>query len=89
MTIKMNKGQQVAFSNVEAWLQASNVSTFYLLRGYAGVGKTTMSMEIGRHLLQKGLKVSFVAPTNKAVRVIDAKLDEAGLHSVPLSLIHI
>lgn len=88
MMIKMNKGQQAAFSNVEAWLQASNVSTFYLLRGYAGVGKTTMAMEIARHLLQKGLKVSFVAPTNKAVRVIDAKLDEAGLHSVPRATVH-
>lgn len=88
MMIKMNKGQQQAFSNVEAWLQASNVSTFYLLRGYAGVGKTTMAMEIARHLLSKGLKVSFVAPTNKAVRVIDQKLDEAGLHSVPRATVH-
>lgn len=86
--IKMNKGQQVAFSNVEAWLHAGNVSTFYLLRGYAGVGKTTMAMEIARHLLKKGLKVAFVAPTNKAVRVIDAKLDEAGLHSVPRATVH-
>ena len=33
MTIKMNKGQQAAFSNVEEWLRASNVATFYLLRG--------------------------------------------------------
>lgn len=88
MTIKMNKGQQAAFSNVEAWLRASNVSTFYLLRGYAGVGKTTMAMEIARHLLKKGLKVAFVAPTNKAVRVIDSKLDEAGLHSVPRATVH-
>lgn len=88
MTIKMNKGQQAAFSNVEAWLRASNVSTFYLLRGYAGVGKTTMAMEIARHLRDKGLKVAFVAPTNKAVRVIDAKLDEAGLHSVPRATVH-
>ena len=88
MMIKINKGQQVAFSNVEAWLHAGNVSTFYLLRGYAGVGKTTMAMEIARHLLKKGLKVAFVAPTNKAVRVIDAKLDEAGLHSVPRATVH-
>lgn len=86
--IKMNKGQAAAFSNVETWLQASNVSTFYLLRGYAGVGKTTMAMEIARHLLSKGLKVSFVAPTNKAVRVIDAKLEEAGLHRVSRATVH-
>lgn len=88
MMIKMNEGQAAAFSNVETWLQASNVSTFYLLRGYAGVGKTTMAMEIARHLRDKGLKVAFVAPTNKAVRVIDAKLDEAGLHSVPRATVH-
>lgn len=84
----MNKGQKQVFQSVEAWLHMDNVSTFYLLRGYAGVGKTTMAMEIARHLLKKGLKVAFVAPTNKAVRVIDAKLDEAGLHSVPRATVH-
>lgn len=88
MMIKMNKGQKQVFQSVEAWLHMDNVSTFYLLRGYAGVGKTTMAMEIARHLLKKGLKVAFVAPTNKAVRVIDAKLDEAGLHSVPRATVH-
>lgn len=88
MTIKMNKEQKAAFQSVEAWLHAGNISTFYLLRGYAGVGKTTMAMEIAKAVLAQGVKVAFVAPTNKAVRVIDEKLDGVGLGLVPRTTVH-
>lgn len=87
MAIKMNKGQKMAFENVEAWLRASNASTFYLLRGYAGVGKTTLAMEIAKVVLAQGVDVAFVAPTNKAVRVIDEKLENTGL-CVPRATVH-
>lgn len=73
MTIKMNEGQAAAFEEVKKWLRTR--SKFFLLRGYAGVGKTTMAMEIAKWAdREAGLEVQFAAPTNKAVRVLQAKL---------------
>jgi exodeoxyribonuclease-5 len=75
----LTPGQQAAAETFSAWLQAPYDGTPFVLRGYAGTGKTYLS----RHLLERveatGLCWTVVAPTHKAVGVIRQQLSLAGL----------
>lgn len=53
----------------------------FLLCGYAGAGKTTVSVEIVRDLLRLGKRVVATAPTHAATRVLRRKFAAAGTHA--------
>ena len=61
----------------------------YLLKGYAGTGKTFLISMVIERLLLQGLKVCVTAPTGKAVRVLkkaaqykNSRLDYRTMHSL-------
>jgi len=83
------KDQSAALDMMRTWLdepdkQLSNA--FFLLKGYAGTGKSFCSTE-----LTKGLRPSeicFTAPTNKAVKVLRNYLDGEELGGVRTATIY-
>ncbi|MFM7434617.1 MAG: AAA family ATPase, partial [Vulcanococcus sp.] len=77
--LTLTAGQAAAAEGFGRWLQAPYDGTPFVLSGYAGTGKTTLS----RHLLQQveslGLCWTLVAPTHKAVGVLRQQLALGGL----------
>ena len=75
----LTAGQAAAAEGFAQWLKAPYDGTPFVLSGYAGTGKTTLS----RHLLQQvdtlGLCWTVVAPTHKAVGVLRQQLALGGL----------
>jgi len=54
---------------------------FFLLKGYAGTGKTFCIQELVNAGTFRPSEICFTAPTNKAVKVLRNYLDEAGLEA--------
>ena len=77
------KDQSAALDLMRTWLEEPDKqlsNAFFLLKGYAGTGKSFCSTE-----LTKGLRPSeicFTAPTNKAVKVLRNYLDGEDLSGV-------
>lgn len=86
--IVMNNDQKDAVAKVFAWLKAAMNEIFFILGGYAGVGKTTIAMEIARSLRKAGKTVVFCAPTNKARDVIEEKLKASGVEVNDVATVH-
>ena len=51
----------------------------YVIKGYAGTGKTTSLIELVRRCQASGYNICLTAPTNKAVDVIRRKMRSAGI----------
>ena len=71
--------QQVAVEAFAAWLAAPADGTPFVLSGYAGTGKTFLSMRFLAQVEATGLCWTVVAPTHKAVGVLRSYLAGAGL----------
>jgi SpoVK/Ycf46/Vps4 family AAA+-type ATPase len=65
----------------------ANKQAYYLLAGYAGTGKTTIAENIARYAMANGRPVIVLAPTNKAVKVLNDKLRASNV-STQASTIH-
>jgi exodeoxyribonuclease-5 len=76
---ELSGDQQAAAAAFEAWLAAPEDGTPFLLRGYAGTGKTFLSMRFLAHAEAQGLCWTVVAPTHKAVGVLRHHLEQVGL----------
>lgn len=63
----LNPEQSSAIASILLWLADSTSEPFYLLRGYAGTGKTFTIRQLVREF--RG-RLIFTAPTNKATRVL-------------------
>jgi len=67
---------------------------FFVLRGYAGTGKSYSITLLAKERLDDGTprfrpsQICFTAPTNKAVKVLRNYLDSAGLHGSPTKTIY-
>ncbi len=85
--IVLNKEQENVMAKVFAWLK-NTMELFFILGGYAGVGKTTMAMEIADKLVKAGQSVFFCAPTNKARDVIEQKLVAAQVNVDTVATVH-
>ena len=72
--------QQTAAERFELWLTEENAGVPFVLSGYAGSGKTFLSMRLLRQVEATGLCWTVVAPTHKAVGVLRHSLDLEGLH---------
>ena len=69
---QLTQGQQELLIKLQDFLQKSSDSTF-LLKGYAGTGKTHITAGITRYLIARKRKFLILAPTGKAASVISRK----------------
>jgi len=87
--------QREAFDDIIKWVTSPN-DQFYVLKGFAGTGKTTLLISLAEYVqhhrpLVYGVNradLTISAPTNKAVKVIRKKLEESGLANVETKTIH-
>ncbi|MEB3307533.1 MAG: ATP-dependent helicase [Cyanobacteriota bacterium] len=78
-TAALTTDQQTAAAAFLDWLEAPEEGRPFVLSGYAGTGKTFLSMRLLAAADQNGLCWTVVAPTHKAVGVLRHNLDRAGL----------
>lgn len=71
-TLILNEQQQLAFDQLIEFLEFPD-QAFFILKGYAGTGKTTLLQELASHLLQSETSFSLLAPTGRAAAVLSAK----------------
>lgn len=64
--------QLIFCTKIAAFLSAKQNKPCFILRGYAGTGKTTSVAALVRALPQFGLKVVLLAPTGRAAKVISS-----------------
>ena len=76
---ELTADQLAAAESFAAWLKAPADGTPFVLSGYAGSGKTFLSMRLLRQVEERGLCWTVVAPTHKAVGVLRQALDLEGL----------
>ncbi|MEB3266420.1 MAG: AAA family ATPase [Cyanobacteriota bacterium] len=73
--------QRAAASGFAAWLAEPPRGEPFVLSGYAGTGKTFLSMRLLALAEAAGLCWTVVAPTHKAVGVLRSHLQQAGLRA--------
>lgn len=73
-TFTLNADQSAALDSILNWLEAPIAESFFVLRGYAGTGKTSTVRELIKRF--KG-RIVFTAPTNKATKVLRSTLKQA------------
>ena len=66
----LTKHQNKVFEQIKAFMDSD--ASVFILRGYAGTGKTTMVKVIADYLAQSR-DVKLMAPTGRAARVLAAK----------------
>ena len=84
--IDYTAGQVKALNDVKALID-SGKEGYYLLAGYAGTGKTTIAENIVKYAAANGKRPYVIAPTNKAVKVLNDKIVATGA-SVQAATIH-
>lgn len=68
--------QQVElFNKLDHFLRQHNTYSCFILKGYAGTGKTTMISALVKALKYYGLKSALLAPTGRAAKVITSYAD--------------
>jgi len=77
---ELTADQQDAATTFQEWLKRPADGVPFVLSGYAGAGKTFLSMRLLRQVDEQGLCWTVVAPTHKAVGVLRQALDLEGLN---------
>lgn len=72
--ITLTTSQQQVFDQITNFLREDNDSNVFILKGYAGTGKTTMIKFIVNYLDEQQLSSSLMAPTGRAAKVLRNKL---------------
>ena len=70
--LTLTKQQQEAFDGLVSFLNEP-VQAFFILKGYAGTGKTTLLQEFAAYLNEQKISFSLLAPTGRAASVLSAK----------------
>mgnify|MGYP003325537358 FL=1 len=78
-TAELTADQQQAADAFSTWLATPADGTPFVLSGFAGSGKTFLSMRLLRQVEATGVCWTVVAPTHKAVGVLRQALDLEGL----------
>ena len=68
--MELTAQQNKVFEQIKAFLNSD--ASVFVLRGYAGTGKTTMVKEVARYISQSR-QLTMMAPTGRAARVLFAK----------------
>ena len=63
-------GQEAALARISNFIAKSTSGDTYLLKGYAGTGKTTMIGALVKALPKHGVKTVLLAPTGRAAKVM-------------------
>ncbi len=63
-------GQAIVMYHLSAFLLSQKENPTYILRGYAGTGKTTLVKTLVRTLPSLGMKYVLMAPTGRAAKVL-------------------
>lgn len=79
--MELTTQQHKVFEQIKAFLDSD--ASVFILRGYAGTGKTTMVKVIADYIKQSRQLV-MMAPTGRAARVLNKKLDMTQLQSTKL-----
>jgi len=64
------EGQGEAIRRIANFLEKSSTGDTYLLKGYAGTGKTTIISALVKALPASGIKTLLLAPTGRAAKVV-------------------
>ena len=78
--LSLTQDQRKAAEAFAGWLQQKDAGLPFVLSGFAGSGKTFLSMRLLREVEASGLCWTVVAPTHKAVGVLRQALALEGLH---------
>lgn len=70
--IILNSQQQEAFDQIKAFLEYPG-QAFFILKGYAGTGKTTLLQYLAQYLQESEKEFALLAPTGRAAAVLSAK----------------
>ncbi|TDW96178.1 ATP-dependent DNA helicase [Dinghuibacter silviterrae] len=70
--VALNDGQKKAFKALQEFIQHPEADTF-VLKGYAGTGKTFLMQHLARWLEEKQYKFSLLASTGRAAAVLRGK----------------
>lgn len=77
----LNEEQREAYDGLMDWLSDKNGSQIAVLKGYAGTGKTYTVSRLVHSVLSSGKsKVGMMAPTNKAVKVMERMATATHVH---------
>lgn len=68
----LTKSQEVAAELLADFFASKNYSQTFVLKGYAGTGKTTLISSCVRSLVVSKVKVILLAPTGRAAKVLSA-----------------
>ena len=81
-SLSLTTSQRAAVYAIGEFLNVSSTQVF-VLRGYAGTGKTTLMEGVICHLLGEGTSVMAMAPTGRAARILSTKTGVAArtIHS--------
>ncbi|MFP9099770.1 ATP-dependent RecD-like DNA helicase [Flavobacterium sp. RHBU_24] len=74
--------QDIFFQQIAHFVVSGNRDNLFVLKGYAGTGKTTIIATVVNHLIDAGKKYVLLAPTGRAAKVI------AGYSNKPAYTIH-
>ncbi|NCC28736.1 MAG: hypothetical protein EOM22_11480 [Gammaproteobacteria bacterium] len=75
----LNHQQAAAFHDLMRFANGKTDHAMAVLQGWAGTGKTYLVSRLINALAGSGLSIAVAAPTNKAVRVLREKIQEAGI----------
>ena len=62
--------QDLFFQKIAAFLESTSNDSIFVLKGYAGTGKTTVISTIVNNLVEINKKYVLLAPTGRAAKVI-------------------
>lgn len=71
--IKLTPSQQKVFDQLKAFVNERG-QRFFILRGYAGTGKTTLIRFLIKDLQKRGIAFQLLASTGRAAKVMDDKV---------------
>ena len=66
------EGQSIVLYHLSAFLLSQKENPTYILRGYAGTGKTTLVKALVKTLPMIGMKYMLMAPTGRAAKVLSS-----------------
>ena len=67
--LKLTPGQQNAFTAITQFLADTNAKVF-ILKGYAGTGKTTLMKKLISEMQERELRFSLLASTGRAAKIL-------------------
>ena len=69
---QLNQNQELALDKIIAFIHSNNKNEIFLLKGYAGTGKTYIISNIVKNLWKIKKSVILLAPTGRAAKVISS-----------------